>query len=79
VSARRRAADSPLAELTPREHDVLAQMAEGKSNAAIAAALTLTTRALERHINAIFAKLPLEGQSEVDRPVKAVLLFLADE
>jgi DNA-binding NarL/FixJ family response regulator len=78
VSARTRAADSPLAELTPRERDVLAEMAQGKSNAAIAAALTLTTRAVERHINAVFAKLPLDGQSEVDRRVKAVLLFLAD-
>jgi DNA-binding NarL/FixJ family response regulator len=79
VSARTRAAGSPLAELTPREHDVLAEMAQGKSNAAIAEVLTLTTRAVERHINSLFAKLPLEGQSEVDRRVKAVLLFLAEQ
>ncbi len=77
VSARSRAADSPLAELTPREREVLAEMAQGKNNAAIAEALTLTTRAVERHINALFAKLPLDEQPDVDRRVKAVLLFLA--
>jgi DNA-binding NarL/FixJ family response regulator len=77
VSARSRAASSPLAELTPREREVLEQMAQGKNNAAIAEALTLTTRAVERHINALFAKLPLDEQPDVDRRVKAVLLFLA--
>jgi DNA-binding NarL/FixJ family response regulator len=77
VSARSRAADSPLAELTPREREVLAEMARGKNNAAIAEALTLTTRAVERHINALFAKLPLDEHPDVDRRVKAVLLFLA--
>ena len=77
VSARSRAANSPLAELTPREREVLEQMARGKNNAAIAEALTLTTRAVERHINALFAKLPLDEQPDVDRRVKAVLLFLA--
>ncbi len=77
VSARACAANSPLAELTPREREVLAEMAQGKNNAAIAQALTLTTRAVERHINALFAKLPLDDQPEVDRRVKAVLLFLA--
>jgi DNA-binding NarL/FixJ family response regulator len=78
VSARARAVDSPLAELTPREREVLAQMAQGKNNAAIGHTLTLTTRAVERHINAVFAKLPLAEQPEVDRRVKAVLLFLSD-
>ena len=77
VSARSRAASSPLAELTPREREVLEQMAQGKNNTAIAQALTLTTRAVERHINALFAKLPLDEQPDVDRRVKAVLLFLA--
>ena len=52
--------NSPLVELTPREREVLAQMAQGKNNAAIAQALTLTTRAVERHINSVFAKLPLD-------------------
>jgi DNA-binding NarL/FixJ family response regulator len=78
VSARTRVANSPLTELTPREREVLAQMAEGKNNAAIAEALTLTTRAVERHINALFAKLPLGEQPDVDRRVKAVLLFLSE-
>jgi DNA-binding NarL/FixJ family response regulator len=78
VSARTRAAGSPLAELTPREREVLAQMAQGKNNAAIAQALTLTTRAVERHINSVFAKLPLDEQPEVDRRVKSVLLYLAE-
>ncbi len=77
VSARSRASESPLAELTPREREVLALMARGKNNTAIAEALTLTTRAVERHINALFAKLPLDEQPDVDRRVKAVLLFLA--
>ncbi len=78
VSARTRAADSTLAELTPREREVLAQMAQGKNNAAIAEDLTLTTRAVERHINSLFAKLPLDEHPDVDRRVKAVLLFLAE-
>jgi len=78
VSARTRAADSTLAELTPREREVLAQMAQGKNNAAIAEELTLTTRAVERHINSLFAKLPLDEHPDVDRRVKAVLLFLAE-
>jgi DNA-binding NarL/FixJ family response regulator len=78
VSARTRAVDSILAELTPREREVLAQMAQGKNNAAIAEELTLTTRAVERHINSLFAKLPLDEQPDVDRRVKAVLLFLAE-
>ena len=54
-----RAERSPLAELTPREREVLAQIAEGKSNAAIAEALVLTKRAVEKHINSIFLKLNL--------------------
>ena len=78
VSARTRAAGSRLVDLTPREREVLAHMAQGKNNAAIAHALTLTTRAVERHINSVFAKLPLDEQPEVDRRVKAVLLFLAE-
>jgi DNA-binding NarL/FixJ family response regulator len=53
-------------------------MAQGKNNAAIAEALTLTPRAVEKHINAIFSKLPLDQAGDVDRRVTAVLLFLAD-
>ena len=75
---RGRSAQSPLAALTPREHDVLAQMATGKDNAAIAAALFLTVRAVEKHINGIFGKLGLAEEREVHKRVKAVLLHLAD-
>jgi DNA-binding NarL/FixJ family response regulator len=68
---------SPLALLTPREQDVLAEMATGKDNAAIAATLVLTVRAVEKHINGIFAKLGLAEEREVHKRVKAVLLHLA--
>jgi DNA-binding NarL/FixJ family response regulator len=78
IGQRARAAHSPLAELTPREREVLAGMAQGKTNAAIAAALVLTPRAVEKHINAIFSKLPLDQNPAVDRRVTAVLLFLAE-
>src|SRR3954470_13415322 len=74
---RGRGARSPLALLTPREQDVLAQMATGKDNAAIAATLVLTVRAVEKHINGIFAKLGLAEEREVHKRVKAVLLQLA--
>src|SRR5438445_1595289 len=56
VAARTAAAGSPLASLTPRESEVLQKLAEGKNNAAIAAALFLTERAVEKHINSIFSK-----------------------
>lgn len=79
ISAQRRAAHSPLAQLTPREREVLAEMAQGKNNTAIAQALVLTHRAVEKHINAIFSKLPLDQQPEVDRRVKAVLLYLSEQ
>ena len=66
-----------MAELTPRERDVLAELAQGKSNAAIAASLVLTKRAVEKHINAIFTKLGLDSPDDVSRRVKAALMFLA--
>jgi DNA-binding NarL/FixJ family response regulator len=68
---------SPLHTLTPRERDVLAEMATGKDNQAIAAGLFLTVRAVEKHINGIFAKLGLGEEREVHKRVKAVLLHLA--
>jgi DNA-binding NarL/FixJ family response regulator len=68
---------SPLAGLTPRERDVLAEMASGKDNTAIASSLVLTVRAVEKHINGIFSKLGLAEEREVHRRVKAVLLYLA--
>ncbi|HXD58205.1 MAG TPA: response regulator transcription factor [Thermoleophilaceae bacterium] len=76
VQARAREDSSPLAELTPREYEVLAEIARGKSNAAIAESLFLTKRAVEKHINAIFMKLNLSNPDDVSRRVTATLLFL---
>ncbi len=78
VAARDQAsAASPLRTLTAREREVLAEMATGKSNAAIAARLVLSERAVEKHINSIFAKLHLTEEPDVNRRVRAVLLWLA--
>ena len=60
------------ADLTPREREVLAGMAQGKTNAATAEALVLTPRAVEKHINVIFSKLPLDQHPAVDRRVTGV-------
>jgi DNA-binding NarL/FixJ family response regulator len=79
VAARGTARASRLAGLTPRERDVLAQIAQGKSNAAVGAALHLTERAVEKHINALFAKLGLTDEPDVNRRVRAVLLYLAEQ
>ncbi|MGO9489231.1 MAG: response regulator transcription factor [Solirubrobacteraceae bacterium] len=79
VEGRSRDAHSPLAALTPRELQILAEIAEGKSNAAIAASLELTQRAVEKHINSIFAKLDLPGPQDVSRRVMAAILFLAQD
>ena len=68
---------SPLSELTNREREVLAQIAEGKSNVAIAESLYLTKRAVEKHINSIFIKLDLGNAADISRRVKATLMFLA--
>ena len=67
---------SPLDVLTPREHQVLVEMARGASNRSIAEALGLTKRAVEKHINSVFAKLDLPPSDDVSRRVSAVLLFL---
>jgi DNA-binding NarL/FixJ family response regulator len=77
VVARSRTPEPLLGSLTPRERQVLAEVAEGHNNAAIAAELFLTERAVEKHINAIFSKLSLSETQDVHRRVKAVLLFLA--
>ncbi len=66
-----------LVELTPREREVLAQIAEGKSNSAIAVSLVLTKRAVEKHINSIFMKLGLAHADDVSKRVTATLMFLA--
>jgi DNA-binding NarL/FixJ family response regulator len=78
VIAKSRAASSPLADLTAREREVLSQIAQGSSNAAIAESLVLTKRAVEKHINSIFLKLNLSESQDVSKRVKAALLFLAD-
>lgn len=76
VNANRRAPESELTRLTPRETEVLAEMASGKSNAAIAASLVLSERAVEKHTNSIFSKLGLSEEKDVNRRVKAVLVYL---
>jgi DNA-binding NarL/FixJ family response regulator len=78
VTAKARVDRSQLAELTPREREVLAEMAEGKSNAAIAESLVLSKRAVEKHANAIFTKLGLAASEDVSKRVKATLMFLAE-
>ncbi len=77
ITEHARAAASPLDELTPREREVLAQVAAGKSNAAIASLLFLTKRAVEKHINAIFMKLNLREAEDTSRRVMATLIYLA--
>ena len=77
LAARSRPDTSPLRHLTARELDVLAEMATGANNATIANRLYVTVRAVERHINSIFAKLGLTEEGEVHRRVRAVLLYLA--
>ena len=79
VRARTNAAKSPLSELTAREHDVLAEIAQGKSNGAIASSLYLTKRAVEKHVNSIFMKLDLGSTDDVSRRVRATLIFLASD
>jgi DNA-binding NarL/FixJ family response regulator len=79
VAARAAGDRSKLAELTPRERDVLRAMAEGMNNAAVAEALVITERSVEKYVHAIFAKLGLAWEDHVHRRVKAVLLYLAED
>ena len=79
VARKDRMARSPLAQLTEREREVLSEMAQGKNNAAIAASLFLTERAVEKHINSLFHKLGLTEETEGHRRVLAVLAFLREE
>ena len=78
VAQKAREEQSPLAQLTPRERDVLREMAEGKNNAAIAQALFLTERSVEKVIHSIFLKLGITWEPTVHKRVKAVLLYLAE-
>jgi DNA-binding NarL/FixJ family response regulator len=79
VRARSAQRSSGLSLLTVRETEILAEMAQGKSNAAIAAALFVTERAVEKHTNSIFAKLGLSEERDVNRRVKAVLVYLSGQ
>jgi len=72
----RRRGEDPLAELTPREREVLGLMAEGRSNSAIAQELVVTERAVEKHVTGIFSKLDLGATPEDHRRVLAVLTYL---
>lgn len=76
VGHRSHAADRPLADLTPRELDVLRQMAQGRTNRGIAEALFLSESSVEKHVNAIFGKLSLAPEPTLHRRVLAVLAFL---
>ena len=76
LAATARERSSPLASLTQRETDVLREMATGRNNAAVAKTLYLSERAVEKHINAVFAKLGLTNEEESHRRVRAVLTFL---
>ena len=78
VAENARGEDSPLNQLTPRERDVLHEMAEGKNNASIAEALVLTERSVEKVIHSIFLKLGLRWETAVHKRVKAVILYLAE-
>jgi DNA-binding NarL/FixJ family response regulator len=77
VRARTKQRKSDLEWLTPRESEILAEMAQGKSNGAIAETLGVSERAVEKHSNAIFAKLGLSEERDVNRRVKAVLVYLS--
>ncbi|MEZ0293617.1 MAG: response regulator [Solirubrobacteraceae bacterium] len=79
ITARMRASSSPLGELTPRELEILSEIAQGKTNQAIAEQLFLTKRAVEKHINAIFLKLGLTSAEDFSRRVKAALIYLAHQ
>ena len=78
VRASSRGPSSPLATLSKRELEVLDQVARGKSNGAVGEALFLSERAVEKHINALFAKLGLTAAPDVNRRVTAVLLLLSE-
>jgi len=79
VANKAREEESPLSELTPRELDVLREMAEGKNNAAIAATLFLSTRSVEKVIHSIFLKLGIAWETSAHRRVKAVIMYLGEQ
>jgi DNA-binding NarL/FixJ family response regulator len=78
VARRARVADSAVNQLTPRELDVLREMAQGRGNAGIATQLSLSESSVEKHVNAIFSKFGLTSEQLVHRRVTAVLTFLRE-
>lgn len=78
VARRASLAESPVSGLTPRELDVLREMAQGKTNRAVAESLVLSESAVEKHVNAIFSKLGIANEAQLHRRVAAVLTFLRD-
>jgi DNA-binding NarL/FixJ family response regulator len=78
VAENARAEESPLSQLTPRERDVLREMAAGKSNAAIGEALFLTESSVEKVIHSLFQKLGLSWEPSIHKRVSAVILYLAE-
>ena len=78
VGRRARLVDSPLASLSPRELDVLREMAQGQANAAIAETLSITESSVGKHVNSIFSKLGLSTETQQHRRVTAVLTFLRE-
>jgi DNA-binding NarL/FixJ family response regulator len=79
VQARAKRHKTDLEWLTQRESEILGEMAEGKSNAAIAKSLNVSERAVEKHSNAIFSKLGLSEERDMNRRVKAVLVYLSSQ
>jgi DNA-binding NarL/FixJ family response regulator len=79
IQARAKVAHSKLSQLTPRERQLLAEIAAGKSNGAIARSLYLTKRAVEKHVNSIFSKLDMPESQDVSRRVKATLIYLSEQ
>ena len=69
--------DARVGDLTAREHDTLRLIAEGRSNHAVASALGVTTRSVEHSVNTIFTKLGLRPSDDLNRRVKATLMYLA--
>lgn len=77
VAGRASSGRSPLSQLTPREREILAEIATGKSNCAIGATLYLSERAVEKHSNSILSKLGITSEPDINRRVKAVLVYLS--
>ena len=78
VKSRTSRRTSDLAWLTPRELEILGEMAQGKSNAGIATSLGVSERAVEKHTNSIFSKLGLSEEKDLNRRVTAVLMYLSE-